>query len=206
MRSYNKWAAFFIMFVLANCVSLTVNVYFPTQEIRDAAEQIEERVRSGQGADGLQSFHFYAPASPSWMRLSLSFGVKEAYAQRDVDISIETPAIKQIISSRTKRYKEIEPFLDSGVLAEGMDAFLTIRDQAGLDLKALTQLKKLMKDENDDRAALYREILSANKLDVTKENLDQVQEQFVKAIRNKMKPGHYYQVKKDVFEQKKKEQ
>jgi hypothetical protein len=55
MKFSHKIVAFGLMVFITNCVSLTVNVYFPTAEIQEAAEEIEERVRTGQGAEGLQS-------------------------------------------------------------------------------------------------------------------------------------------------------
>ncbi len=198
MKFSRRWIPFLTMFVLTSCVSLTVNVYFPTKEIQQAAEEIEDRVRSGQGAEGLQSFI----PKPS-IRICLSFGGREAYAADDMDIEISTPIVKKIIESRTKRYKKLEPYMDQGILGEGMDGFLVIREQKGMNLKTLTEVKKLTKEENEDREILYKEILTANQLELTKENFERVGTLFAKAIQKKMKPGHWYQVKKDEWVQKK---
>ncbi len=203
MKFSHKIVAFGLMVFITNCVSLTVNVYFPTAEIQEAAEEIEERVRTGQGAEGLQSSTGSA-ASNSPLHFSLRFGVREAYAQ-DVDINIETSSIKKIISTRTKRYKEIEPYMDKGILGEGLKALLILREPGGLDLKTLTQIKKLVQAENNDRQALYKEILTANNLESNKTNMERVEALFYQAIVKKMKPGHFYQVDKDKWEVKKKE-
>ena len=208
MKLSLKWITFVLVFGLASCVSLTVNVYFPTTEIKQAAEEIEGRVRSGQGAEGMKgtSFLFDRSHVPG-ITLHLTWGGREAYAAQEVNIDIKSPEITRIIESRTKRYKEqLAQEMDKGLLGEGMDGFLAIRQTEGLDLKILTALKKLIKEENADRELLYKEILTGNKLEPTKENFVRVGKLFAEAIRKKMKVGHWYQVKKDEWAQKQKEE
>jgi hypothetical protein len=180
---------------MISCVNLTVNIHFPTTEIKEAANVIEERVRSGQGAEGLETS--FIPTSPQNRStyITFSFG-KTAYAQA-LDISKKTPMIAKIIDSRTKRYKtELESLMDKGIIGEGHDAFLDIRDKTGLDLKSLRKVNDLIKAENNDRTLLYKEILSANGVEINDENLGKVQDLFVIAIQNKLKPGQWYAVKK----------
>ncbi len=206
MKKISKWIAFSLTFMMVSCVSLTIHVHFPTKEIEQAAEEIEARVRSGQGVEDMQSMLDRLQSVPH-RHFSLSFGAREAFAAEDkLDIKIQTPIIKKIITSRTKRYKkQLEPHLDKGTLGEGMDGLLAIRDKTGLDLKAFTALKKLVKEENKDRESLYKEILQANKLEISKENSERVGKLFAVAIQKTMKEGHWYQVKKDKWEKKKKE-
>ncbi|MBN2326911.1 MAG: DUF1318 domain-containing protein [Candidatus Omnitrophica bacterium] len=207
-RISSKWAVFGLFFALASCVSLTINVYFPAKEIQEAAEEIEERVRTGEGAEGLEQSRM-TPAAP--YRFAISLGGREAWAADDLDLDIKTPLIVKIIETRTERYKkELEPLLDSGVLGEGFDAYLALRDKTGLDLKAMAQMKKLIDAENKDRQMLYEEILRANKVETSKENMGKVENLFAKAIQVKMKPGQWYEVKinekKTEWIQKKKEE
>ncbi|NPU99110.1 MAG: DUF1318 domain-containing protein [Candidatus Omnitrophica bacterium] len=208
MRYMPKWTLFSLAFALASCVSLTVNIYFPTAEIKQAAEEIEQRVRTGQGAEGLQGRLDFAPAR-RYFSLAISLGGADAWAGEEVDIDIKSPGIIQIIESRTKRYKEIEPYMDKGILGETLNGYLALRDKAGLNLKELNAVKKLMDAENAERAALYKEILTANKVELNKENIAKVAQLFAEAIREKLKAGHWYMVKKEPKEewaQKKKEE
>ena len=205
MMKNRKWLLFSLVFAMASCVSLTVNVYFPTAEIEEAAEKIEEQVRSGEGAEDLQSLLDSMTPTRQRYAVTFSFGGREAYAaDQKLDIKIQTPIIKKIIASRTKRYKKMLPDLDKGILGEGMGGFLVVRDKTGLNLKALTALKKMVKEENNDRTSLYQEILKANKLESNKENIDRVGKLFSKAIIKTMKAGHWYQVDKKKWDQKKK--
>lgn len=205
MNRIAKISVLAVLWGLASCVSLTVNINFPAAEIKEAAENIEDAVRSGEGAEGLSFTGVIEAAHPTY---SIAFRLdgKSAYAA-DVDISVQSPEIKSIVESRAKRYKkELEPELDSGNLGEGMEGFVVIRDPKAHDLKALAGLKKLVKAENDDRLKMYTAILKANSLETDKESLEKVQKLFFEAIIKKMKPGHWYQKDKDTWEQKKKEE
>lgn len=196
MKKLTRILSLAMVLAMASCVSLTVNVYFPATEIKQAAEEIEERVRSGQGAEGLENSSSMLEVNPRTY-LTLSFDGYSAFAQ-ELDINIKTPAIIKIIESRTKRYKEtIEKYMDQGILGEGYDGYLALKEKEGLDLKALSAINKLIKEENNDRTLLYREILTANKVEVNEQNMQRVEQLFAAAIQEKMKPGHWYSVKKD---------
>lgn len=202
MNQFAKGTVFLAVFFLASCVSLTVNVYFPAAEIKDAAEEIEGRVRSGQGAEGLGAGAFAYPPRRERASFAIAWGGRPAMAASDVDISIENPAIAALIESRAKRYKQMKPYLDNGVLGEDLDASLTFRDPGELDLKTRATVQKLVKEENADREKLYTEILRANGLDVAKENMERVRQLFAEAIREKMEVGHWYKKDKDTWVQK----
>jgi len=196
MKMLCRLLAFAFMFTLANCVSLTVNVYFPTTEIKKAAEEIEERVRSGVGAEGLKESSFVPDIMPMRYALHLSIGLPQACAEeKKLDIDISTPAFKKIIQSRTKRYKDLEEYLNKGSLGEGIGGYLAIRESKGLELKVLTTIKKLMMEENKDREDLYKEILSVNKAELSKENIARAGVEYAETIRKKLAVGQWYEIK-----------
>ncbi len=202
MKYSTKWIMFGFMFILISCVSLTINLNFPTKEINDAAQQIEERVRSGQGTEGLQPETPKTEKSSSqitpFTRFAFSFGGQAVWAENELNLDIKTPLILKIIETRTDRYKkEIVQYMDNGVLGEGWNGYLALRDKTGLDLKALTQFKKLLEEENKDRKSLYEEILRANKVEINKETMTKIEAAFAQAIVVKMKAGQWYEVKLD---------
>lgn len=197
---------FLLGWLCVSCVSLTVNVYFPTSQIEKAAEEIEDRVRTGKGIEGLNSS--FDPAIRQQKRyIAIGIDAVSAYAADDSDINIDinTPVVKAIIESRTKRFKEIDPYMADGTFGEGMEGYLVLRKKEGLDLKTMTTLKKLVLEENKDREKLYLEILRANGLDADEKNLKRVGGIFAKAIRKKLKEGRWYQVDEDTWAQQTKE-
>jgi uncharacterized protein len=196
MKFAAKISIFSLVVFMASCVSLTLNIYFPATEIKEAAEEIEQRVRTGQGAEGLESTSFEADIVPRRFYVSISFDGREAYAAEKLNIDIKTPLIIKILKSRTVRYKKnIAPLMDKGVLGEGANGYLAIRDKKGLDLKASVALKKVIDSENKDRKSLYEEILRANTLEFTKVNMGKVEKLFAEVIQKKLKAGQYYEVK-----------
>lgn len=206
MKQISRVSLFFASILLIGCVSLTVNVYFPTEKIEKAAEEIEERIRSGQGTDGMDETSLLLPAAPAPQRYTFEIGlaVQTAHAQ-EMDIDIDTKVVREVIESRAERYEDLEPYLDDGTFGEGMDGFLVLRKTEGLDLRTLTQLKKLVKEENADRTKLYTEILRVNELEVDEDNLERVGKTFFEAIKKKMGIGHWYQADEEEWKQKTKE-
>lgn len=148
------------------CARITVNVYFPAAEIRDAATQIEREVRS---KDEVPTDANPAPkpqSSDFWFRLwrvRLSLGPAKAMAQ-GIDINMTTPAIRQLIASRKQRYASLVPLFNAGALGESNQGLVVVRSLDALALKDKAQAKMLSDQENRDRQQLYRELATANQL------------------------------------------
>ena len=139
---------------VVSCV--TINIYFPAEEVRNAADKIVNEVW------GNRTTETPAPAAPegkpqSFWRL---FSVREAAAAQD--INIETPEIRAIKGAISQRSSQLFPFLDSGHVGLGSDGLLKIRTTDGLALKDRGRVTQLLQQENNDRQRLYQEIARAN--------------------------------------------
>ena len=185
------WLTFLL---LPGCVNLTVNVYFPEPELREAAEVIESDIRGISVDVSMENTNLlYKFSLPGGAVLAFELRDNLAYAQGErarVNVDVETPAILKIRTSRKERYKEIEPFLDTGRLGEGLDGFIILRDPKDLGLRDLQALKKLIAAENKDREALYGELAEA--LKQGKDQIKRIQEDYAKVIWEQLKPGHYF--------------
>ncbi|MEN1928552.1 YdbL family protein [Luteimonas sp. MJ250] len=181
MRSYTLPIA--AALVLTACV--TINVYFPAAEAREAAREFVEKVIGdegatpavpesegpandasgndvpGDGAGGMALLPADGPrrvAFDPWMLL----GIAPAHAQAP-DISIRTPAIQAIQQRMESRFTStLRPHFDSGALGFGSDGLLVVRDAARLPLKDRVAVNAAVADDNRDRNAVYREIAVAN--------------------------------------------
>ena len=141
---------------LAACV--TINVYFPAGEMRDAADQVIDGVwkpgTEGAGAGpGSGMLHFAAAA------LALVIAPAEA---ADVNVDISSPPVKKIRDSMAARHKQLAPYYTSGAIGLTQDALIEVRDLSAVPLQERNTVRKLVADENADRQALYREIARAN--------------------------------------------
>lgn len=159
-----------ILFALALCACVTINVYFPAAEAREAAREFVEKV-IGDEAQPSQPAPEAAPPGDGGMALlqRLRFdplvllGIGSAHAQSQPDISIRTPAIQAIQSRMESRFNStLRPHFDSGALGFGGDGTIVVRDASQLAIKDRVAVNAAVADDNRDRKAVYREIAVAN--------------------------------------------
>lgn len=150
---------------LALTACVTINVYFPAAEAREAAREFVEKVLDqsaqparpeGGGAGGM------ALELPRFDPLML-IGIAPAHAQNQPDFNIKTPAITAIQARMEQRFQsDLRPHFDSGALGFTEDGLVVVRDAAALQLKDRVPVNNAVADENRDRKAVYREIAVAN--------------------------------------------
>ncbi len=150
--------------VLTACV--TINVYFPAAEAKEAAKEFVENVidhadkveikTEGENGGGM------AWRLPRIDPLAL-VGIAPAYAQGAPDITIKTPAIQAIQSRMESRFNStLRRGFDSGALGFTSDGLVTVRDASKLELKDRVAMNAAVADDNRDRKAVYREVAVAN--------------------------------------------
>ena len=156
--------------LLSACV--TINVYFPAAEAKEAAKVFVEKVineaeaaKPQGGADSGGGMAYRAPRRgfqlASFDPLML-LGISTAYAQTP-DFNIQTPAIAAIQSRMERRFdSQLRAHFDSGALGFTEDGLVVVRDAAALALKDRVPVNTAVADENRDRKAVYREIAVAN--------------------------------------------
>jgi uncharacterized protein YdbL (DUF1318 family) len=164
---------------LSACV--TINVYFPAAEAKEAAKVFVEKVleeadapkREGGQDGGGMALHAQ-PAAFRFASLELPrpdvsgfdplalIGIGTAQAQSP-DFNIQTPAIAAIQSRMEQRFdSQLRAHFDSGALGFTEDGLVVVRDAAAIPLKDRVPVNNAVADENRDRKAVYREIAVAN--------------------------------------------
>ena len=151
-----------LLLFVAACV--TINVYFPSEAAAQAADRIIQDVY------GEQPGATVAPVEPqsrlpyreirSSGHVLLDWFVSPAHAK--ADISVNTPAIRQLQASMEKRHKQLAPYYKSGAVGMTRDGEITLRDQKLVPMQERNTVKGLVAKENRDRSALYKEIARAN--------------------------------------------
>lgn len=184
-----------LAFILVVAACVTVNVYFPASAVQKAADEIVEDVRTkGQSPE-------IKPDKSSWLKEGLEHlcGVQAAHAEMNIDVS--TPTVRALREKMKGRFPLLKPFYDKGNVGENNRGLLEIRVTEGLGLKDKAQLNGLVEGENKDRTALYKEIVSANKLG--DEVMPQVQKLFANSWRQKSQQGWWVETDKGDWEKKK---
>ena len=161
-----RWMGLPAVAALALTACVTINVYFPAAEAREAAREFVENVIGDEapaetappatipGGGMAQA----TPRFDPWMLL----GIGSAQAQTP-DISIRTPAIQAIQSRMEQRFNgTLRPHFDSGALGFGGNGTIVVRDASQLPIKDRVAVNAAVADDNRDRQAVYREIAVAN--------------------------------------------
>jgi uncharacterized protein YdbL (DUF1318 family) len=183
-------------FVAMACV--TVNIYFPAPEVRQAAERIVDETwgataPSAPAADG-QAVPDSGPRSSLAARLTVAAieailpGDAEA---ADVNVNVSTAAIRALKDAMKQRAAELKPLLAAGGAGIGRDGMLAARDAAGLDLATRAKIRRLVDAENKDRESLYREIATANNFG--SERVADIRSIFAQTWKDKAEPGWWVQ-------------
>jgi len=151
-----------LLVFVAACV--TINVYFPAEAAERAADRIirdvyGEPVPQQPAPAEPQSMNRYLPA-PSPVLAVLDWLVSPANAA--ADISVNTPAIRQLEAAMEKRHRQLAKYYSDGAIGMTQDGQITVRDQKLIALQDRNNVKNLVASENRDRNALYAEIAKAN--------------------------------------------
>lgn len=156
---------------LALSACVTINVYFPAAAAEKAADKIIEDVwgnDSGSGnsterRDDKQSRVQDAQSTPVLLAAAgsvLDLLIPAAHAQADLNVS--TPAIQQLTQSMEARHPQLKKYYDAGAVGLTRDGLVELRDQNLVPLPERNTVRRLVSQENADRANLYREIATAN--------------------------------------------
>ncbi|MFZ2196456.1 MAG: DUF1318 domain-containing protein [Thermodesulfovibrionales bacterium] len=202
MKKRIKLASIGLMLIIAACAVITVNVYFPEKDVKEAYKALEKELMTTDQKDGEQkpvTKPEDKPKPESSIRFEL---VATAYAQE--------PGLAEQIAEHVKKmpdvvnaYKEMgariadtDRLRDSGAVGEGKDGMLVIRE------KTLTaQDKKVVEMENENRTTVIKgmakAIIRVNRVPENPENLKQVTpqatEQFAGIRRDAAKKGWWIQ-------------
>lgn len=192
MKRSMRVAGLLILLAAVSCV--TINIYFPAEEVRSAADKIVNEVWGERAQPEEQN----APAEEKTPGDEKGSGggsmlfllqARSAYAQQEQqDIDVSTPEIRAIRASLKERSGKLFPYFDAGNVGVARDGLLKVRNVEGLDLKSRAEVKQLVAAENSDRLRLYKEIARANGFP---EKADEVQQIFAKTWRDKADKGWY---------------
>jgi len=208
-----------ISFYLASCATITVNVYFPAEEVRQAYTNLEEEFlidkekpsqdvqdnkKDKPTANGNQGSRVIYPEKPVikitkvvplTQKLDLDI-VDLARAGEDITQQIESeikkfPDVIQAFKSRASRQSAVNELLNTGKAGEGNDGMLVTRDTLS------SSEKNVLDAENRDRKTIIqgmaKAIIKINNIETSSQNISKVYpeaaEQFATSRRSVAKSG-----------------
>lgn len=185
-----------LLFVLVSCAVITVNIYFPEKDVKEAYKTLEKEL---MGTDQKTDETKPEGKPESSIRFEL---VPSAYAQESevadkiAEIVKKMPDVVNAYKDMGARIADIDRLRDSGVVGEGNKGVLVVREGT------LTPSdKSLFDSENQDRQTVMqgmtKAIIRINRVPENAENLKQVTpqavEQFASIRRDSAKKGWWLQ-------------
>jgi uncharacterized protein YdbL (DUF1318 family) len=182
MQNITRGFSLLLALTIVSCV--TINIYFPAEEIRGAADKIVNEVWGDRnGTEQMAPPPTKENPGSGFYQLLCP---QTAYAAQDINVS--TPAIRAIKEAIKTRADELIKFLNTGNVGLSHDGLLKVRSSDGLNLKQKGQLNQLVNAENQDRQRLYKEIATANNLP---DKTDEIQAIFADSWRKQAQHGWY---------------
>jgi uncharacterized protein YdbL (DUF1318 family) len=162
------WSTVLLMVFVIACV--TVNIYFPAEQVETMAGEIVDEIRGQEGGQkGLEEQSFLMNNEASFVQRALLFlSPSNAWAQDATTVSNAT--IRGLKEKMKARYAQLKPFYQKGMVQEGDDGYISIAGADELGLKEKRDLNALVDAENKDREALYAEVARALVIDSSQIN------------------------------------
>jgi uncharacterized protein YdbL (DUF1318 family) len=186
--------------LIAACV--TINVYFPAAAADKAADQVIDNITKGTTTPPTG---YRAPDPSTGDILLAAVGnvvyamIPAAHAQGAESIDVSSPAITRISQSMAGRWGELEKFFASGAIGFTNNGNIEVRDLNSVALPDRATVKRLVSEDNADRAALYTEVAKANN---HPEWEGDIRKSFARRWVAKAKPGTYFQDESGAWKQK----
>jgi hypothetical protein len=150
-----------LVFSLFFAACVTINIYFPAEKVESVAGEIVSEVR-GKSSDDQERVEEKEKSSQLRNRL-LALWCASARAEDVTTVSNAT--IRALKEAMKSRYPLLKPHYRSGVLHEGDDGYLSLKDTQALGLRERRNLNTLVDAENRDRNRLYQEVGKALNID-----------------------------------------
>ena len=199
MKRRFRFAVGALFFIIASCAVITVNIYFPEKDVKEAYKTLEKELMTpGKKMDETKPEKAPTGKPESWLR----FEFAAAYAQESglagniAEIVKKMPDVVNAYREMGARVADTDRLRDGGSVGEGKDGLLVIRE------KNLSPAdRQIVENENANRKTVIngmaKAIIRINRAQETPDNLRQVMPQaaaqFASIRRDSAKKGWWIQ-------------
>lgn len=202
MKKIIKFAVFASLLIMAACAVITVNIYFPEKDVKEAYKALEKELMTTdqkieEKKPGVKPVERPKPESSIRFELAATaYAQESAMAEKIAEIVKKMPDVVNAYKEMGGRIADTDRLRDAGKAGEGNDGLLAAREKT-----LSSDDKKTMDMENEDRKTVIKgmakAIIRVNRLQETPENLSQVMpqatEQFAGIRRDTAKKGWWIQ-------------
>jgi len=201
MKKKVRVGAGIFFFMMVSCAIITVNVYFPEKDVKEAYKALEKELMTpGKAEEEKQPTSKPDGKDKSSIRFKLvasAYAQETGLAEKITQIIKNMPDVVNAYRQIGARIADIDKLRDSGAVGEGNNGMLIVRDE-----KLMTpESKKLVAAANENRRTIIngmtKAIIRINRVPENEQNLRQVTpqavEQFAAIRRDSAKKGWWIQ-------------
>ena len=188
-----------LFLMLLSCAIITVNIYFPEKDVREAYKELEKELMTpgGQGKEPKTKPEGKPESSSRFELIASAHAQETGMADNIAQIVRKMPEVVSAYRDMGARLPEIDRLRGSGAVGEGNNGMLAVRD----DKLMTPDGRKIVTIENENRRTVMngmaRAIIRINRVPENAQNLKQVQpqavEQFAGLRRDSAKMGWWIQ-------------
>ena len=171
-----------LIFLLTFVSCVTVNIYFPAAKVEKTADEIVDEVYKDEPVKIKKPG---GEPTSSLERFLAFIGPQIAHAEDATSVS--NASIRGLKQQIADNHQQLVEFYNGGNVGINNKGYLEIKNEKGLDLKKLSQLRRLVNADNNARRSLYQEIAKA--LKIPSNDLHKVEKIFAERWRSKADGG-----------------
>ncbi len=201
MKKKSWFVAAALGFILASCAVITVNIYFPEKDVKEAYKTLEKELMAPEEKTPKEKDIKNEPVgkpegSLKFELISSAYAQEPGLAEKIADAVKKMPDVVNAYKEMGARIADTDRLRDGGLVGEGKDGYLAPREKS---LSPADQ--KIVSLENENRKTVIngmaRAIVRINRAQETPENLKQVlpqaAAQFAAIRRDSAKKGWWIQ-------------
>jgi hypothetical protein len=196
MKGKMKFLAAAFLFALVSCAVITVNIYFPEKDVKEAYKALEKELMGTDAQPGEKRPEGKPESSIRFDFLSAAYAQESGLSEKIADAVKKMPDVVNAYKEMGARITDIDRIRDSGVVGEGNNGLLEVREGT---LPPVDQ--KLVAIENENRKTVIngmtKAIIRISRNPENEANLKQVGpqavDQFAAIRRDSAKKGWWIQ-------------
>ncbi len=186
-----------LFFALISCMVITVNIYFPEKEVKEAFKALEKELMTPEGEKPKSQPDVKPGSSMKFEWVTPAYAQEPELSDKIADMVKKMPDVVNAYKEMGARIADIDKLRDSGSVGEGNSGMLSVQDEKLLN----PDQKRLIAAENENRRTVIngmaKAIIRINRAPENEQNLKQVMpqavEQFASIRRDSAKKGWWIQ-------------
>lgn len=178
MKGKMKFLAAAFLFVLVSCAVITVNIYFPEKDVKEAYKALEKELMGTGAQPGEKKPEGKPESSIQFDFLGAAYAQESGLSEKLSDTMKKMPDVVNAYKEMGARIADIDRLRNSGVLGEGNNGLLIVREGT-LSPADKTLLDMDNNNRNTVMNGMAKAMLRINRDKENEENLKKVRAQAV---------------------------